>query len=142
MLAAAFFASALSAAASPAGAAGTLSGTWQVTRTCVSGCVGTTTLTEMVQPFRGPVFTASGRATMLLYRLGTKKVLVHAAVSSSLLTIRTPGQLMRGSGVSQDGSIFSVTWHCIAAAGTNASTREGPLSTQRLKVRPAGRGIC
>ena len=132
----------LPATASPVGAADNLSGTWQVSRICVSGCVGTTTLTEMVRPLQGPVFMASGTATMLLYRIGKKKVLVHGATSSSLPTIRTPGTLMRGSGVGQDGSTFSVTWHCIAAAGADGSTREGQLAAPRLKAMPDARGIC
>src|SRR5437763_3058653 len=92
------------AATSPPTAADSLSGTWQLSRTCLSGCTGTTTLTETVHPYRGPIFMATGTAPMVLYRIGKRKVLVHAATSSSLLTIRTPGQGMQGKGVSQDGS--------------------------------------
>jgi hypothetical protein len=131
-----------SAGTAPAGAGDHLSGTWQVSRTCISGCTGTTKLTEVVQPFGGAAYRATGSVTMLLYRIGTQKVLVHAATSSSLLTIRVPGRLMRGPGVAQDGSTFRATWHCIAALSAQEST-PGALVND---VRPQGvldaRGIC
>jgi hypothetical protein len=131
-----------SAGTAPAGASDHLSGTWQVSRTCISGCTGTTKLTEVVQPFGGAVYRATGSATMLLYRIDAQKVLVHAATSSSLLTIRVPGRLMRGPGVAQDGSTFRATWRCIAAPSAQEST-PGSLVWD---VRPQGvldaRPIC
>ncbi|MBV9280106.1 MAG: hypothetical protein JOZ41_08505 [Chloroflexi bacterium] len=133
---------AVSAATASVAAGDDLSGTWQVTRACVSGCTGTTTFTEKVRPYRGTVFTATGGLTMVLYRIGTQKVLVHAAKSSSLLTIRTSGQLMRGPSVDQAGNALTVTWRCVAAPATGGSTSVAPgRGMQPLKV-PAGRTIC
>jgi hypothetical protein len=67
----------------------------------------------------GGVFTASGTQTLVLYHLG-QRVLVHGQTASTLLTIRTPGVLMQGRGVSADGSTFRSTWHCVAKPYTSA----------------------
>jgi len=119
-----------------------LSGTWHVSRACVSGCVGTTTLTEVVRPYRGAIFMAAGSASMLLYQIGKQKVLVYAATSSSLLTIRNPGQLMRGPGVGQDGSVFRATWRCVAATEAKVSLLGRRFAVLRPDAMSDARGIC
>src|SRR5437868_6500984 len=122
------------AAAAPGAASASLAGTWRVSRTCVSGCAGSTTVTEVVRPYAPHVFMAHGGLTLVLYQIGNQ-VLVHGAASSSLLTIRMPGRLMSGSSVGADGSTFTTSWRCVAAptstastsgARTAGSTREGP----------------
>lgn len=128
----------LPAATSPLAAGDVLSGTWQIQRTCVTGCTGSTTATERVRPYRGAVFMASGTSTLVLYRIAAKKVLVHDAKSSSLLTIRTPGGLMHGFAVTQSGSTLSVTWRCVAAAGIKDRQSDDLRSVSRSN----GRGIC
>jgi hypothetical protein len=72
-------------------------------------------MTEAVKAIRTSVFTASGSSTMVLYKLGPDKVLVHSALSSSMLTIRVAGQRMNGKGVDHQGNTFQTTWTCIAA---------------------------
>ncbi len=108
------------ALAAPASGDG-LSGTWQVHRTCVTGCTGSTTTTEVVSPHANNVFTATGATEMALYRLGTQ-VLVHSAKASSLLTIRRLGQFMSGVTVDGAGNTYTITWRCIAAPGTPAAS--------------------
>jgi hypothetical protein len=123
-----------SAAAAPDPVTTSLAGTWRVSRTCVSGCAGSTTVTEVVRPYAPHVFMAHGALTLVLYQIGNQ-VLVHGAASSSLLTTRIPGRLMSGSSVGADGSTFTTSWRCVAAptstastsgARTAGSTREGP----------------
>jgi len=109
------------AAAAPGPATTSLAGTWRVSRTCVSGCAGSTTVTEVVRPYAPHVFMAHGGLTLVLYQIGNR-VLVHGAASSSLLTIRIPGQLMSGSSVGADGSTFTTSWRCVAAPTSTAST--------------------
>src|SRR5947209_1953572 len=84
------------AAAAPGPVTTSLAGTWRVSRTCVSACAGSTTVTEVVRPYAPHVFMAHGGLTLVLYQIGNQ-VLVHGAASSSLLTIRIPGRLMSGS---------------------------------------------
>ena len=133
------------AAAAPAPAATSLAGTWRVSRTCVSGCTGSTTVTtvtEVVRPYAPHVFMARGGLTLVLYQT-RNQVLVHGARSSSLLTIRIAGQLMSGAGVGADGSTFTTSWRCVAAptstastsgARTAGSTREGPQVVSGARV--------
>jgi hypothetical protein len=122
------------AAAAPGPVTASLAGTWRVSRTCISGCAGSTTVTEVVRSYAPHVFMAHGGLTLVLYQIGNQ-VLVHGAASSSLLTIRMPGRLMSGSSVGADGSTFTTSWRCVAAptstastsgARTAGSTREGP----------------
>jgi hypothetical protein len=146
-VAAALALSALTLVCAPANAApvsqsDNLSGTWQVSRTCVSGCTGTTTLTELVRPYRGAVDMATGSVPMVLYRIGKHKVLVHAATSSSLLSILVPGQLMRGPSVDQMGNTLRSTWRCIAAPAVRGSTRGSLAKGLRPEVAPSSRPIC
>lgn len=105
----------LPAAAAPKHSSVSLAGTWQVNRSCISGCKGTTTQTETVSAHGGNVFLASGSADLSLYVVG-KQVLVHSQDETTLLAIKTPGQLMSGSGIAGDGSTFNSTWRCTAAA--------------------------
>ena len=90
------------AAAAPGPVTTSLAGTWRVSRTCVSACAGSTTVTEVVRPYAPHVFMAHGGLTLVLYQIGNQ-VLVHGAASSSLLTIRIPGRHMSGSSVGADG---------------------------------------
>ena len=130
------------AAAAPGPVTASLAGTWRVSRTCVSGCAGSTTVTEVVRPYAPHVFIAHGGLTLVLYQIGNQ-VLVHGAASSSLLTIRIPGRLMSGSSVGADGSTFTTSWRCVAAptstastsgARTAGSTREGPQVVSGARV--------
>ena len=109
------------AAAAPGPVTTSLAGTWRVSRTCLSGCAGSTMVTEVVRPYAPHVFMARGRLTLVLYQI-RNQVLVHGATSSSLLAIRIPGQLMSGSGVGADGSTFTTSWRCVAAPTSTAST--------------------
>ena len=108
-------AAALPASAAPKHSSASLAGTWQVKRSCMAGCKGTTTATETVSPHGANIFLASGSADLALYLVG-KQVLVHSENETTLLTIKTSGQLMSGSGIADDGSTFSSTWRCTAAA--------------------------
>jgi hypothetical protein len=99
-----------------------LSGTWQVSRICLSICLSPQGVLKVVRPLhaRTGVFVTSDPTPQVLYRLGTQ-VLVHGPKDSSVLTIRTPGLLMSGSGVGADGSTFTTTWRCIAPAAPAAA---------------------
>lgn len=119
-----------------------LLGTWQVTRACLSGCTGTTTLKEVVRPYRGSVDMATGSVTMLLHRLGSGKVLTHAAASSSLLTVRVPGQLMDGPALGQDGSTLRTTWRCTAAPAAPSTASGAGYDRLRPQIAAYLRGIC
>ena len=130
------------AAAAPGPVTTSLAGTWRVSRTCVSGCAGSTTVTEVVRPYAPHVFMARGGLTLMLYQI-RNQVLVHGATSSSLLAIRIPGRLMSGSGVGADGSTFTTSWRCVVAptstaspsgARTAGSTREGPQVVSGARV--------
>src|SRR2546423_2421544 len=89
------------AAAAPGPATTSLAGTWRVSRTCVSGCAGSTTVTEVVRPYAPHVFMAHGGLTLVLYQIG-KQVLVHVPAPSSPLTIPMPGRRMSGSSMRAD----------------------------------------
>lgn len=112
----------------------TLAGTWQVKRTCMTGCTGSKLSVEVVRSHGGNIFLATGGAAMALYLLD-KQVLVHSSAASTLLTIETPGRLMSGPGIAADGSTFISTWRCIAppAAHTTGATGLAP------HVRPGTR---
>lgn len=123
-------------ASAPPKATDTISGTWQVTRVCNSGCQGTTVSREVVSPYRNGVFTASGPTAFVLYRIGKRKIVVHSALSSSLLTIHIPGQVMRGPGILQDGSTFTTIWRCIAPPGLVPTSTAA--SSRHILVLPSG----
>jgi hypothetical protein len=132
----------VSAGAAPAAERDNLSGTWHISRVCVIGCVGTTTLTEVVHPYRGAVFMATGSASMVLNQLTKRKVLVHAATSSSLLTILSTGQLMRGPGVDQGGNTFVATWRCVAASAARRLSATSHPRRVWPEVAPGARVRC
>src|ERR671937_1825306 len=129
------------AAAAPGPVTASLAGTWRVSRTCISGCAGSTTVTEVVRSYAPHVFMAHGRLTLVLYQIGNQ-VLVHGAASSSLLTIRIPGRLMSGSSVGADGSTFTASWRCVAAPTSTASTpgaRTAGITREGPQVAPGAR---
>jgi hypothetical protein len=132
------------AAAAPAPGTTSLAGTWRVSRTCVSGCVGSTTVTEVVRPYAPHVFMARGGLPLVLYQVGNQ-VLVHGARSSSLLAIRIPGQLMSGSSVGTNGSTFTTAWRCVAAptsTASPASARTAGITGEGPRVVPGARVHC
>jgi len=103
-----------------------LTGTWTVTHSCLTGCSQQLTGTEVVKHFRGNVYDAAGTQALVLFRIG-KRVLVYGRTGSTLLTVRDPGLLMRGQGVTAGGSTFSSTWRCVAR----------PSGQARKGIRPA-----
>lgn len=103
-----------------------LSGSWRIDRTCVQGCSGLLTsmsVTEMVTAHGANVFHGTGAAELWLNRVGDQ-VLVHNKLAASLLTIRTPGRLMSGTGVGDRGITFRTTWHCVSGTHT---AKSGPV---------------
>ena len=132
------------ASAAPVPQRDVLSGQWQVTRTCASGCAGSTSVHKTVHRRAGNVYVATGGPTQLLYRMGMQ-VLVHGPKDSSLLTITMPGKLMKGSGVAQDGSTFAVEWRCTAAPkAASGASRASFASTpaERPVLPPLALDIC
>lgn len=113
-----------------------LLGTWTVTRTCPT-CYPPTTTRETVRLRAGNVYTATGSFPLVLYQMG-KRVLVHGAKSSTLLTIRVPGRLMKGPGIDNTGKPFTSTWRCLLplpAQTTRADTnRVRPESVSSARV--------
>lgn len=133
-----------SAAATPAPPGDGLSGTWQVTRFCLNVCVSPPPVLKVVRHWEGAVFVTGGSSPQVLYQLKTQ-VLVHGSKDSSVLTILSRGQLMRGSGVGGDGSTFETTWRCIAPAGSLAVASGAALANvafTRPAMAPAARGFC
>lgn len=132
-------------------AADGLSGTWQITRTCLAGCHGVTHTTALVRPVATDVFTATGHTStgvavsLVLYRLKAH-VLVHGVKDSSLLTIEAPGQRMRGAGVGVNGSTFTTLWQCVspavASSATGAAGGTMRPASARAGARAGGRGNC
>ncbi|HZS91715.1 MAG TPA: hypothetical protein VFE42_30050 [Chloroflexota bacterium] len=86
-----------------------LTGTWQVKRTCVAFCTGTKVSREKVTAKGNNIYAASGDIDLMLYVLG-KQVLVHDPDETSLLSVAPSGRQMSGSGVGGDGSTFTVVW--------------------------------
>jgi hypothetical protein len=133
------------AAASPVAANDVLSGTWQVTRTCLTVCVSPPPALKVVRHVRGDVYMTEGLSPQVLYRVGDQ-VLVHGPTDSSLLTITTPRQLMRGVGVAANGSTFRSTWRCVAppkaAAAITMVPASGTLAQPALRSGARGMGAC
>jgi hypothetical protein len=86
-----------------------LSGTWQVKRTCIAFCTGSKVSKEKVSAKGNNIYSASGDKDLMLYVLG-KQVLVHDTDETSLLSVASSGRQMSGSGVGADGSTFTVVW--------------------------------
>ena len=123
------------AAAKPARAApmllpDILSGTWQVSRTCLTLCVSPPPVLKVVHHLSGDVYATANRPPQLLYLLG-RQVLVHGPTDSLLLTIRIPGHLMSGAGVGATGSTFTTAWRCLAPHGAATAVPGG------AEARPA-----
>lgn len=131
----------LKAAAAPVDV---LSGTWRVSRTCLTICVSPKPVLKVVHHLSGDVYTTAARPPQMLYLIG-RQVLVHGPNDSLLLTIDTPRLLMQGLGVGADGSTFETTWRCIAALAS-ATPVSGASPASRTATRPAhvpmGRGAC
>ena len=131
------------AAASAPGADG-LSGTWRVSRICLTICASPNPVLKVVSHLAGNVFATSGSTRQVFYRIGTQ-VLVHGPKDSLLLTIQTAGQLMSGFGVGADGSTFKTTWQCVAAKSgvNNALGVSAALAGATLnRAVPSGRIRC
>lgn len=129
-----------------------LSGTWQVSRVCLAICVSPRPVLKVVRHWQGAVFMTTNHPPQVLYRMGMQ-VLVHGPKDSLLLTIRSLGRLMSGSGVGADGSTFKTTWRCVAAAGAvTVTTRMAPsslsavqsssVSAVRLRQAPLAIEVC
>jgi hypothetical protein len=131
--------------APPVAANDVLSGTWQVTRTCLTVCVSPPPALKVVRHVRGDVYMTEGLPPQVLYRVGDQ-VLVHGPADSSLLTITTPRQLMRGVGVAANGSTFRSTWRCVAPPKATAAITmvpaSGALAQPALRSRARGMGAC
>ena len=91
-----------------------LVGTWQVHRTCVTGCSQSVGATVTVTAQGHHAYAGAGSQQPLeLYQISSTQVVVHAKSASSLLTIKTRGQYMRGIGVGKHGETFVTEWHCL-----------------------------
>lgn len=127
----------------PMGIGDGITGTWQVTRSCVSGCVGSTVKMEVVRPFpyQGNVHTATGGATLALYTIGKRKVLVHGAASSTILTIVRLGHRMRGPGIDGHGNTFVSIWRCVSPPA-HFEARNAPQNVAARTLDPVPRVEC
>lgn len=121
-----------------------LSGTWRVSRICLTICVSPKPVLKVVHHLSGDVYTTADSPPQMLYLI-RRQVLVHGPNDSLLLTIETPGRLMHGVGVGADGSTFTTTWRCIAAL-ESATPVSGTTPASSTATRPArvpiGRGAC
>ncbi len=121
-----------------------LSGTWQIRRTCLTGCVSPNPVRKVVARLGADTFVTAGRPSQVLYRVG-KRVLVHGPKDSLLLDIKNPGRLMSGFGVGANGSTFETTWVCVASAGSAAAavspTLTGVTATAPARA-PMGMTLC
>lgn len=123
----------VTAAVPPATQSDGLSGTWQVSRVCLTLCTNPRPVLKVVHHVSGAVFMTGGHTPQVLYLLGTQ-VLVHGPKDSLVLTIRSRGRFMSGSGVGADGSTFKTTWRCVAAAGAmTATTSMTPQSASAMQ---------
>lgn len=132
-----------SAAAAPA-ATDVLSGTWRVSRTCLTICASPKPVLKVIRHLDGDVYATGGSTPQVLYLIG-RQVLVHGPKDSILLTIDAPGRLMHGLGVGADGSTFQTTWRCTAARGAAATaqgaTPDGSTASRPVRVLMA-MGAC
>lgn len=115
-----------------------LSGTWRVSRTCLTVCVSPPPVLKVVHHLDGDVYATNSQPPQMLLRMGMQ-VLVHGPKDSLLLNIRNPGRLMSGSGVGADGSTFTTTWRCVAPrAATTVPGATGALFSAARPARPVG----
>jgi hypothetical protein len=131
--------------AAPAPAGDGLSGTWRVSRTCLTYCVSTPPARRVVVRHQhGDVYITAAQPPQVLSRLGGK-VLVHGPKDSLLLTIDSPGRLMSGVGVGADGSTFKTTWQCIAPARSSVAipgNKPARIDATNPALMPAAMGAC
>lgn len=111
-----------------------LSGRWQVSHLCLSGCTGTRRFSEIIHRRAGAVYSGTGGEVEVLDKLGSQ-VLVHAADNAVVLTIRQPRRLMTGHGVAANGATFSVTWQCTGAKPAGGTTVGSGLA-------PRSKAVC
>jgi len=133
-----------SAAGIAASSSDGLSGTWQVSRHCLTICVSPKPVLKTVRHWHDAVFETDSRPPQILYRIGTQ-VLVHGPKDSLVLTIVTHGMLMSGSGVGADGSTFDTTWRCVAPAGSVSiiqSAAPASVAGTRPAVAPLAMTLC
>ena len=110
-----------------------LSGTWRVSRACLTICVSPKPVLKVVHHLTGQVFVTEGTVRQTLYLTGTQ-VLVHGPKDSLILTVRTLGQAMDGYVVGNDGSTFTTTWRCVAAPSTAAA--QGAMPARQSGPQP------
>jgi hypothetical protein len=133
-----------SAAGIPASPSDGLSGTWQISRLCLTICVSPKPVLKTVRHWHDAVFETVSRPPQILYRIGTQ-VLVHGPKDSLVLTILTRGMLMSGSGVGADGSTFDTTWRCVTPAGPGSiiqSAAPVDVAGTRPAVAPLAMTLC
>ncbi|PZR97594.1 MAG: hypothetical protein DLM70_19040 [Chloroflexi bacterium] len=115
-----------------------ISGTWRVTRVCVSGCSGRTTGTEVIAPvqYRANVHLGTGNSSLVLFTIGKRRILVHSATTSTLLNVVVPGVRMRGPSIDTRDNTFVSTWICIRPPHLLEAQRSlGRVSPARLMPR-------
>lgn len=134
----------LPAAAAPSTAHDILSGRWQISHTCLSGCTGRQQFDEVIRHRAGNVYAGRGGEPEMLYQLGSR-VLVHAPSNSVLLTVRQPRILMSGVGITADGATFDVTWRCAGKAtttGAGSGAATAGISAEGSRAVPAAVEVC
>jgi hypothetical protein len=132
------------AAAIPSVPGDGLSGTWQVSRVCLTICVSPPPVLKLVRHWHDEVFVTAGPTSQVLYRVGLQ-VVVHGPKDSLSLTVRARGLLMSGFGVGADGSTFQTTWRCVAAPPTAASApgaSQANASFSSPAQVPAAKTVC
>ncbi len=110
-----------------------LSGTWRVSRTCLTICASPKPALKVVHHLRGQVFVTEGTVRQTLYLTGTQ-VLVHGPKDSLILTVRALGQAMDGYGVGNDGSTFTTAWRCVA--GPSSGATQGTMPARQSGLQP------
>jgi hypothetical protein len=121
--------------APPAGpASDVLSGTWRVSRVCLTICTSPPPVTKVIHHVAGNVYKTGGQTPQMLLQMG-RQVLVHGPKDSLLLTLDPHGRLMTGQGVAADGSTFQTTWRCISSP--QPATAQGVVPSSAGATRPA-----
>ncbi len=120
-----------------------LSGTWRVSRVCLTVCTSPPPVTKVVHHVSGNVYKTGDRVPQVLLQMG-RQVLVHGAKDSLLLTLDPHGRLMTGQGVAADGSTFRTTWRCISSPQPATAQSAAPSSAgaSRPAHAPAAMTAC
>jgi hypothetical protein len=111
-----------------------LSGTWRVSRVCLTICTSPPPVTKVIHHVAGNVYKTGGHTPQVLLQMG-RQVLVHGPKDSLLLTLDPHGRLMTGEGVAADGSTFQTTWRCISSPQPAAA--QGIVLSSAGATRPA-----